>query len=220
MDTFRKCLVFAAALGAPMPGLQANAATMWSTVAAVCTPDSKSIQGDRYKVIEKGVVTFNGKNTKAITLICPVFANTGMKGPEEMSMTFKDGTGTSPSGHLAAGLFRNNRATGVSEQVAEVTSDTSAATVVQQVTDPNLDPDLFDFETYTYFVRVVMTRSTASKDVRFFSLRLTTTCGNGRVGFGEACDDGDADAGDGCSSTCVVEDGYQCSGAPSTCFPL
>jgi cysteine-rich repeat protein len=219
MDTFRKCLVFVAALCAPLLGLQANAATMWSTVAALCTPDHSSIQGNRYKVIDKSAVTFAGKSIKKITLNCPVVAQSGMKGPEALSMTFKDSTGNLPSGRLAAGLIRNNRLTGVSEQVAELTSDTTAATGIQQLTDPSLDPETFDFDTYAYFVRVVMTRSTASKDVRLYSLRLTTTCGNGMIGFGEVCDDGDTDPGDGCASTCVVEDGYQCSGTPSACFP-
>jgi cysteine-rich repeat protein len=36
----------------------------------------------------------------------------------------------------------------------------------------------------------------------------------------EACDDGNAANGDGCSSTCAVETGHSCSGAPSTCAPV
>jgi len=42
-------------------------------------------------------------------------------------------------------------------------------------------------------------------------------CGNGAINSGEACDDGDTSSGDGCSSSCTVESGYTCSGAPSTC---
>ena len=42
-------------------------------------------------------------------------------------------------------------------------------------------------------------------------------CGDGIIEPGEACDDGDVISGDGCSSTCQVETGYSCSGAPSTC---
>ena len=33
----------------------------------------------------------------------------------------------------------------------------------------------------------------------------------------EECDDGDQQNGDGCSSTCTVEPGWNCSGAPSWC---
>jgi MYXO-CTERM domain-containing protein len=42
-------------------------------------------------------------------------------------------------------------------------------------------------------------------------------CGDGVVGEGEACDDGNAVDGDGCSSACAIEDGYTCEGEPSAC---
>ncbi|MFA7718138.1 MAG: myxococcus cysteine-rich repeat containing protein, partial [Candidatus Absconditabacterales bacterium] len=38
-----------------------------------------------------------------------------------------------------------------------------------------------------------------------------TTCGNGIQEGTEACDDGNTDNGDGCSSICIVESGYTCS---------
>jgi fibro-slime domain-containing protein len=41
----------------------------------------------------------------------------------------------------------------------------------------------------------------------------TSTCGDGIV-LNEACDDGNKTDGDGCSSTCTVEDGYTCTQAP------
>jgi len=42
-------------------------------------------------------------------------------------------------------------------------------------------------------------------------------CGDGDIRDTEQCDDGDIDSGDGCSSTCTVESGYQCTGEPSIC---
>jgi cysteine-rich repeat protein len=36
----------------------------------------------------------------------------------------------------------------------------------------------------------------------------------------EGCDDGNTADGDGCSSSCTVETGYACSGAPSMCAPV
>ncbi len=42
-------------------------------------------------------------------------------------------------------------------------------------------------------------------------------CGDGVIEVPEECDDGNADSGDGCSSICFVEDGWECSGEPSTC---
>ncbi|DBA68967.1 TPA: hypothetical protein ACH3X2_013140 [Trebouxia sp. C0005] len=45
-------------------------------------------------------------------------------------------------------------------------------------------------------------------------------CGNGIVEGLEQCDDGDSVGADGCSATCQVEEGYECSGLqPSTCWP-
>ncbi len=47
-----------------------------------------------------------------------------------------------------------------------------------------------------------------------------STCGDGVIGFGEVCDDNNANAGDGCSTTCTVEPGFECTGEPSTCGAL
>jgi cysteine-rich repeat protein len=45
-------------------------------------------------------------------------------------------------------------------------------------------------------------------------------CGDGFVATTEQCDDADQLDGDGCSSSCVVELGWQCSGQPSVCTPI
>lgn len=218
MHSMMKCFMHAAVLGFALFGSQAKAATMWSTVASSCVPDPKSIQGNRYKLVDKSAIGFNGTNIKTVIVNCQVGAQTGMNGPEEITMTFKDGTGGAASVLVDAALIRTERATGVSQQIANVTSGTTAQTGVQQVTDPSLDPAVFDIETYSYFIRVVMKRGKASQDVRFYGLSLTSTCSNGLIGFGEECDDGGAVDGDGCSSTCKVEDGYVCSGVPSICI--
>jgi len=42
-------------------------------------------------------------------------------------------------------------------------------------------------------------------------------CGNSKTEPGEECDDGDTDNGDGCGSSCFIEDGFACEGAPSAC---
>lgn len=44
-------------------------------------------------------------------------------------------------------------------------------------------------------------------------------CGDGSVSPREECDDGNAKAGDGCSPTCGIEEGYGCVGNPSQCAP-
>lgn len=49
----------------------------------------------------------------------------------------------------------------------------------------------------------------------------TVVCGDGVVGFGEQCDDGNPDAGDGCSDTCTIEPNFMCEtpGAPCVANP-
>jgi cysteine-rich repeat protein len=42
-------------------------------------------------------------------------------------------------------------------------------------------------------------------------------CGDGFVGAGEGCDDGDTDDGDGCSADCLEEPYSSCYGEPSDC---
>src|SRR5690606_34447546 len=42
-------------------------------------------------------------------------------------------------------------------------------------------------------------------------------CGDGMVSDVEQCDDGNLMAGDGCNTSCDVEDGYACIGEPSEC---
>ena len=45
-------------------------------------------------------------------------------------------------------------------------------------------------------------------------------CGDGSLTFPEPCDDGNLNDGDGCSSTCMVEPNFVCSGEPSVCEPF
>lgn len=44
-------------------------------------------------------------------------------------------------------------------------------------------------------------------------------CGNGSIdaSASEACDDGNATSGDGCSDGCIVEAGYECPSANNPC---
>ena len=48
-------------------------------------------------------------------------------------------------------------------------------------------------------------------------LEVTTACGNGIISGDETCDDGNLVSGDGCSSSCSTENGWVCTGEPSSC---
>ena len=47
--------------------------------------------------------------------------------------------------------------------------------------------------------------------------RSNPVCGNSIIEIGEVCDDGNKVAGDGCGLTCLIEDGFNCTGEPSKC---
>jgi len=56
-------------------------------------------------------------------------------------------------------------------------------------------------------------------DARYYA--AATTCGDGILDPGEACDDGNVANGDGCSSSCTVESGYTCdTSQPSVCTDI
>jgi cysteine-rich repeat protein len=45
-------------------------------------------------------------------------------------------------------------------------------------------------------------------------------CGDGLVTGDEGCDDANTVDGDGCSSACALEEGWQCNDQPSSCYPV
>lgn len=52
------------------------------------------------------------------------------------------------------------------------------------------------------------------------NLCAPVSCGDGYIGGAEACDDGGAVGGDGCSALCSIEPGHTCAGTPSSCTPI
>lgn len=54
---------------------------------------------------------------------------------------------------------------------------------------------------------------------RYANGDCSTVCGDGIKIFPyEECDDGNSVSGDGCSSSCGIEDYSSCSGSPSVCY--
>ena len=50
---------------------------------------------------------------------------------------------------------------------------------------------------------------------------VVDTCGNNQLDGLETCDDGNNEGGDGCSSSCQIEAGFQCSDdVPSSCADI
>ncbi len=136
--------------------------------------------------------------------------------------------------------FRNDRAT---EALVTITSGSSMMSVDHDlfVLDADLttrsctsDIDCLEGSTGGTAVETVDFRA-APGDIRYvvfddygglpaspipFTLTISCTpirCGDGVVASVEACDDANTANGDGCSSSCEVEPGYACTGAPSAC---
>jgi cysteine-rich repeat protein len=49
---------------------------------------------------------------------------------------------------------------------------------------------------------------------------VANPCGDGALTEPEACDDGNAEKGDGCDDLCMIEAGFACTGQPSVCTPV
>jgi len=73
----------------------------------------------------------------------------------------------------------------------------------------------------TYFVEAKRTTLAPAGFATYdYTLQIdlaVVTCGDGTVGAGETCDDSNTNDDDGCSSACIVEQGWECAGQPSTC---
>jgi cysteine-rich repeat protein len=46
------------------------------------------------------------------------------------------------------------------------------------------------------------------------------SCGDGFIDSGENCDDGNNNPADGCDTACLIEEGWECEGNPSTCTEI
>lgn len=52
----------------------------------------------------------------------------------------------------------------------------------------------------------------------YLYLFIGVVCGDWIVAPSETCDDGNTNNGDGCSSTCLVENGWACGGDPNVSY--
>jgi len=115
-----------------------------------------------------------------------------------------------------AGIDSRIRIFNSSSMTALVTNDDTVTDYCSLATTGALPPG-------TYYVVVDASTGAGANNIFDYDLTITVTpivCGDGAIGVGETCDDGNAMAGDGCSATCATELGYQCNGTPSVCTPL
>jgi uncharacterized repeat protein (TIGR01451 family) len=87
------------------------------------------------------------------------------------------------------------------------------------------DGSLWDVRSYNVTVPAALANATWSSGTDQDCLEYETAvldfnvavCGDGLITSIEQCDQGNTTNGDGCSSVCTVEPGWQCSGQPSVC---
>ncbi|MCE9668575.1 DUF4215 domain-containing protein [Myxococcus stipitatus] len=149
------------------------------------------------------------------------------------ALTLDLGAGEEGNGPLKI-YYRGLATVGLVAQVTFMRSDFSIITSTQA--------SLLDVGVGTYSVLVPYNRGIPYRYVRLetgiaslFGLDAVETmslagggggggsafCGDGIVGGAEQCDDGNLNSGDGCSSVCKVEPGYQCQGThPSVCSDI
>ncbi len=89
-------------------------------------------------------------------------------------------------------------------------TSTSATTATVLYTPSTLGVDTFSFTASDGL-------STSAAAVVTVTVNPFHECANGVLEPTETCDDGDADAGDGCSAQCQTETGWTCTGQPSVC---
>lgn len=96
--------------------------------------------------------------------------------------------------------------------VLGVNDDISGSDYCSILTVPALTPG-------TYYIEVTSSPFVpdATFDYTMQAVLTLGTCSSGTIEAGETCDDGNLDNGDGCSSSCAIEPGYQCTGVPSMC---
>ena len=81
----------------------------------------------------------------------------------------------------------------------------------------NVSPGNRNVRAGSDFQALLASRTEPSGLLAYYNPYRIPGCGDGAVDPSEACDDGNLRDGDGCSSSCQVEPGYACAGAPSSC---
>jgi hypothetical protein len=157
----KRTLLMTAVLLSLSTSAHADPYSTWSAVATSCTAVDSAIQNNRYTGSLTGVA-HAGTNIDVITLICPIHSfrlapNVG----DTLQLTFQDNT-TTAGNNVVATLWRTSKTTASSTAIVSLDSDLydGAGTGVQSRTAAFTHT--FDFETYFYFVRVELERSSSA----------------------------------------------------------
>jgi hypothetical protein len=151
----------------------AAATVYWSSISTACTPDSSSIQNDRYmSAAESNYIAPKAGKVDPIVLVCAVTPNFGAETPALFLLTYLDATGTAPTASVQAQFVRANRISGARTVIASLNSNNNPDTGVTITTTPF--NHVLNFNVFYYYVRITMDRSAASQNIRAIGVVLQT----------------------------------------------
>jgi hypothetical protein len=182
-------LVAALCFAAPCLAVPAHAEVTWSMPGSVCTWDEAASESKPLK-IGLAAVQHKGSAKGVIALNCPISNYSTRGGQVALSLTYQDSTGTPPAASVKATLYamrlegsepadtRGKAFREVPGQpivIAEANSDDSSATALNTLRTQFESGFAFDFDTYTYWVHVELTRSAGTQLVIFQSVYVDET---------------------------------------------
>jgi len=139
----------------------------WSAVGSTAAPDDDAYA--RYEVWPtSGYIEFRTNIVGELYFTCnvttPIDSYPGEPDWNRMYLTFRD---PDANGHVSATLFRKRLATGAVTAMATLTSTDGAG-----IREAYVNVAGFDFDTYAYFVRIRLFRTSASSLQQFHIVRL------------------------------------------------
>ena len=140
----------------------------WSSVGAACAPDDDSPYTRYESQPSYGYVEHATGVTGDLYFVCnvttPIDSYPGEPDWNTMYLTYKD---PDASGYVQATLYRKRLTTGGVASLGSLTSTDGTG-----VRESSILVSGFDFDTYAYFVRIRMNRSTTTSDQEFHIVRL------------------------------------------------
>jgi hypothetical protein len=143
----------------------AQAQVFWGTVGSNCVPVDASLK------VNLASVQHAPDDIGRITLNCPVMPFSTPLSTWELSVTFRDSTGTNPSAFVRVRLYRLEIGMITPVMLGEFHSNDFNVTGSTTRSSPNFS-HIFDFSVNNYWVRVDMDRSALSEIVIFHSMVL------------------------------------------------
>jgi hypothetical protein len=129
---------------------------VWSSPAAVCTPDAATVAGAGLKTNVASVQHAAGK-TGALTLNCQIARFDSMAIIWFLRLTYMDSTGTATTAHARARIYRMPIEGSTATLMATAISNASGFTTLNSITSPSF-VHTFDFDANVYWVRIDLQR--------------------------------------------------------------